>query len=75
VDDDGIEKRRRELMAALNAAHTAYRDNAVDAAPLSGSQVPRWSTSELKALIGAIDAAEAELKAFNEEHPRPEPGL
>jgi len=64
VTDEEIEDLRQAKMATLKAAREAYRRRIAE--PLSGSLF----NSQLDLLRATVKAAEADLRSFNEEHPR-----
>jgi hypothetical protein len=64
VPDEEIEDLRQKKMATLKAAREAYRRRILE--PLSGSLF----SSQLDMLRATVKAAEADLRRFNEEHPR-----
>jgi hypothetical protein len=65
--DEGIEQLRRQKMATLKAAREAYRRRMAEPLPPSGSVFK----GQIDALHAAVKSADADLRQFNEEHPRP----
>ncbi len=68
--DIDIEAQRQQKMRALREAREAYTRLAVMTDPLTSKQVPGMLVRQLKERQDAIKAAEADLRAFNQEHPR-----
>lgn len=66
VDEEDIEEMRLRKMAVLKAAREAYRRRMTDPLPESGSLFE----GQVDVLRAAVVAADADLRRFNEEHPR-----
>jgi hypothetical protein len=66
---ESIPEKRRRLQAERTAAHDAYENASTRALPLSpNAPVATRPFGRLKELQAAAAAAEAALKAFNDEH-------
>ena len=68
--DSEVEAQRQQKMRALKEAREAYRKIAVTTDPLLSKQVPGLLKEQLKVRQDAVKAAESDLRAFNQEHPR-----